>query len=120
MPLQHRKYPLKPNANLDLARTFALFLISRETQYKHGEYPCCDILCAISSSHTLHPGFSHALFLILMASMLSASSPMLDKCDGAAYVLMVNIYAAVGMPEKAKDIEAMRIRNKAWKLPGNG
>ena len=30
----------------------------------------------------------------------------LDKCDGTAYVLMVNIYAAVGMPGKVKDIEA--------------
>ena len=40
----------------------------------------------------------------------------LHKCDGAAYVLNVNIYAAAGMPEKAKDIEATRIRNKAWKI----
>ncbi|KAI5074899.1 hypothetical protein GOP47_0010860 [Adiantum capillus-veneris] len=37
----------------------------------------------------------------------------LDKCDGAAYISIVNIYAAAGMPEKAKDIEAMRVRNKA-------
>ncbi|KAI5084860.1 hypothetical protein GOP47_0001029 [Adiantum capillus-veneris] len=41
----------------------------------------------------------------------------LDKCDGAAYILMLNIYAAAGMQEKAKDIEAMRIENKAWKFP---
>ena len=40
----------------------------------------------------------------------------LDKCDGAAYVLMVNI--CVGMPEKAKDTEARRTGNKARKLPG--
>ncbi|MCO5559087.1 hypothetical protein L7F22_012679 [Adiantum nelumboides] len=43
---------------------------------------------------------------------------VLDKCDGVAYVLMVNIFAAAGMLEKAKVIEAMRIKNKALKLPG--
>ena len=42
----------------------------------------------------------------------------LDKCNGAAYVVMVNIYAIAGMPEKVKDIEATRIRSKACKLPG--
>ncbi|MCO5548038.1 hypothetical protein L7F22_001494 [Adiantum nelumboides] len=42
----------------------------------------------------------------------------LDKCDGAAYVLMVNLCAAAGMLDKAKHIESMRIKNKAWKLPG--
>ncbi|KAI5084976.1 hypothetical protein GOP47_0001145 [Adiantum capillus-veneris] len=37
----------------------------------------------------------------------------LDKHDGALYVFMANIYAAAGMPEKAKGIEAMRLKNKA-------
>ncbi|KAI5057960.1 hypothetical protein GOP47_0027975 [Adiantum capillus-veneris] len=41
----------------------------------------------------------------------------LDKCDASAYVLMVGIYTAAGMQQKAIDIEAMRIKNKAWKLP---
>ncbi|KAI5065495.1 hypothetical protein GOP47_0020190 [Adiantum capillus-veneris] len=36
----------------------------------------------------------------------------LDNHDGAVYIIMANIYAAAGMPEKAKDIEAMRIKNK--------
>ncbi|KAI5068895.1 hypothetical protein GOP47_0017240 [Adiantum capillus-veneris] len=31
----------------------------------------------------------------------------LDKCDGAAYILMMEIYAGAGMLEKAKDIEAI-------------
>ncbi|KAI5084889.1 hypothetical protein GOP47_0001058 [Adiantum capillus-veneris] len=35
----------------------------------------------------------------------------LDKCDQSAYILMVHIYTAAGMLEKAKDIEAMRIKN---------
>ncbi|KAI5080163.1 hypothetical protein GOP47_0005642 [Adiantum capillus-veneris] len=42
----------------------------------------------------------------------------LDKCDGAAYALMVKIYAAAGMLEKAKEVEAWRIKNKAWKQLG--
>ncbi|KAH7439229.1 hypothetical protein KP509_04G051300 [Ceratopteris richardii] len=37
----------------------------------------------------------------------------LDKTDGSAYVLMADVYAAAGMPEKAKQIETMRIRNNA-------
>ncbi|KAI5076873.1 hypothetical protein GOP47_0008938 [Adiantum capillus-veneris] len=41
----------------------------------------------------------------------------LDNRDGSAYVFMGNIYAAAGMEEKAKNIEAMRIRNKAWEKP---
>ncbi|KAI5080114.1 hypothetical protein GOP47_0005593 [Adiantum capillus-veneris] len=40
-----------------------------------------------------------------------------DRSDVSVYVLMVNIFAAAGMQEKAKDIETMRIKNKAWKLP---
>ncbi|KAI5065566.1 hypothetical protein GOP47_0020261, partial [Adiantum capillus-veneris] len=36
-----------------------------------------------------------------------------DKSVGAAYVLMADIYAAAGMQEDARDIEAMRIRNRA-------
>ncbi|KAI5075881.1 hypothetical protein GOP47_0009957 [Adiantum capillus-veneris] len=42
----------------------------------------------------------------------------LDKSDGGAHILMANIYADVGMEEKAKHIEALRIRNSAWKKPG--
>ncbi|KAI5075882.1 hypothetical protein GOP47_0009958 [Adiantum capillus-veneris] len=42
----------------------------------------------------------------------------LDGSEGSTYVLMANIYAEAGMEEEAKSIEAMRIRNKAWKKPG--
>ncbi|KAI5070869.1 hypothetical protein GOP47_0015212 [Adiantum capillus-veneris] len=42
----------------------------------------------------------------------------LDRCNASAYRVMVSIYEAAGMPEKAKDIEALRIQNRAWKQPG--
>ncbi|KAI5055332.1 hypothetical protein GOP47_0030477 [Adiantum capillus-veneris] len=44
----------------------------------------------------------------------------IDKSDGAAYVLMANTYVAAGLQDNAKDIEAMRINNKAWEKPGCG
>ena len=31
---------------------------------------------------------------------------------------MANIYSTAGMREKAENIQAMRIRNRAWKKPG--
>ncbi|KAH7284481.1 hypothetical protein KP509_34G056100 [Ceratopteris richardii] len=37
-----------------------------------------------------------------------------DKKDGAAYILMANIYAAAGLQESAKGIETMRVENNAW------
>eukprot|EP00250_Pteridium_aquilinum_P022256 c25334_g3_i2 orf=1006-1401(+) len=40
-----------------------------------------------------------------------------DSSDGAAYVLMANIYSTAGMQEDAKLIEAMRRENRAWKKP---
>ncbi|KAI5065733.1 hypothetical protein GOP47_0020428 [Adiantum capillus-veneris] len=39
----------------------------------------------------------------------------LDECDESAYILVANIYAEAGMEEKAKSIEAMRMRSTAWK-----
>ncbi|KAH7301556.1 hypothetical protein KP509_23G032000 [Ceratopteris richardii] len=45
----------------------------------------------------------------------------LDKSDGAAYVLMTNIYADAGMQEDAKRIEAMRIerqKSKEYEIDG--
>ncbi|KAI5065602.1 hypothetical protein GOP47_0020297 [Adiantum capillus-veneris] len=41
-----------------------------------------------------------------------------DESDAAAYVLMANIYSAAGMKEEAEIIEAMRVKNKAWRKPG--
>ncbi|KAI5070816.1 hypothetical protein GOP47_0015159 [Adiantum capillus-veneris] len=37
----------------------------------------------------------------------------LDKRDGAAHILMANIYAAAGMQENAKSIEVLRMENNA-------
>ncbi|KAI5083686.1 hypothetical protein GOP47_0003429, partial [Adiantum capillus-veneris] len=42
----------------------------------------------------------------------------LDKSDSSTFILMANIYAAAGMEEKAKSIEAMRIRNESRGLRG--
>jgi hypothetical protein len=42
-----------------------------------------------------------------------------DKSDGAAYVLMANIYASAGMQEDAENVEAMRVKNTAWKKTGH-
>ena len=41
----------------------------------------------------------------------------LDKSKGPTYILMENIYAIAGMGEKAGNIEAMRIGNRARKKP---
>ncbi|KAH7291454.1 hypothetical protein KP509_29G017400 [Ceratopteris richardii] len=41
----------------------------------------------------------------------------LDGSDGAAYVLMGNIYGTAGMYENAKQIELLRNENMAWKQP---
>ena len=40
-----------------------------------------------------------------------------EKCS-VAYVCMEKIYAAVGMQTEADGIEALRVKNKAWKIPG--
>ncbi|KAI5060789.1 hypothetical protein GOP47_0025209 [Adiantum capillus-veneris] len=37
-----------------------------------------------------------------------------DRSNGAAYVLMSDVYAAAGMQEDAEKIGAMRMENKAW------
>ncbi|KAI5070709.1 hypothetical protein GOP47_0015052 [Adiantum capillus-veneris] len=52
-----------------------------------------------------------------VGSLAFEQAVKLDKCDGAAYILMANLYASAGMPEKAKDIDAMRIKNKPWSQP---
>ena len=38
-----------------------------------------------------------------------------DKC-GAAYACMGNIYAAAGMQTEADRIEALRIKNRVYKI----
>mgnify|MGYP000249897984 CR=1 FL=1 len=39
-----------------------------------------------------------------------------EKCV-VAYVCMENIYAAAGMQEKAREIEAWKVKNNAWSVP---
>ncbi|KAI5081309.1 hypothetical protein GOP47_0004492 [Adiantum capillus-veneris] len=54
---------------------------------------------------------------VLVGSWAFQQAVEQDKCNGAAYILMVNIYTAAGMPEEAKTVKALRIKNKAWKRP---
>ena len=43
---------------------------------------------------------------------------LLDEKNVAAYVYMSNIYEAASMQEEAEQVEALRKKNKAWKVLG--
>ncbi|KAH7426925.1 hypothetical protein KP509_10G022300 [Ceratopteris richardii] len=68
----------------------------------------CSILCALLSACRTWKDINVGRWAFQQAVEI-------DRNDGAAYILMADIYAAVGLQEEAATVEAMRRENLAWK-----